>query len=1163
MTTVEDANTQLSQARERTQEARSQLATEKATTQAAQQQLQSAQSQFSTARSLRSTQGGINAQLARRRNIDTIQNQLKNVGTRQEALGQYEQEILNAEANIADYQSQIDDIQAFESAKKLVADRVPVTFIENDAERKYADTLYERGYDPYGDYAQRSALIGDIVADLQAQGVDQKTLKSVNRELFSNLGKISSTQLNSNINSLVNPGIQGTQTRLEVPTVEAPPIEEISYFQSDPFSIPIVSAKSINASNSNIRNDGNVFTGLVVGDNLEQRNNDSFISRIFGNRADLEKGFQKATGQESFVSAIGPAGAFVSEPLAGQQGTATIRIPTIDEAARIQAADLRGEFFNRPVSEIVNVGQQYNDLIKGFDRLSLQEQQGRIGQLQAIGARIDPNTNQIVPPSVLVGLGSNKREVLITELDTRNPLRTYRSALSYLGGRAAAQTARGFGLDEEGIITIPEYTAQVPASSILTRGTRQDDLLSPSTIFTGVTVEAQPLGTPSQIQSAVRTGIDVGPYFIPGVGQSLFLGESVYDIGSEINKSGSKGIIDFVTKFPIETVALGGLGALKIGKVFTPQYSLVRATRNTPGVKPNIFINPTETKSFFGPDGTKLTRMSFDIFGKAKKGSVASTVELRKSSPIRDFFGVAPKTIYESARGRKDYRDAYNKLIELGVNKKEVRGLLRQYSKSGANVEITGKGNVLLGDGIKPSFLISSDAKFVPRVQIMPYGKRTRKFNPFKERGEQAGKTLGNSDNAEFYGSTPDITKLYFKSGSPSREFQKLSQAGRTTRRSAQLSKVTRRGNVELDFPIGNNRKVAVPFEFSTEVSKSQSIIPKRRVTTRGTANIFVTNLPDSVTASSLGVRSTGRGQSLLSKQRTSTSITKNQLGRQIGSMVPKPSIKSPRAPRSKTINLVTQTSTGVLPLLTKRARNLSGRSATVTESSSQQILAPRTRQSNVSRQDNIVKQNPRVRVDLGTALRFRSSQSQVPRQSPFVAQSPRNIPRQQTGQRTPQDTRQRQRSAQRSAQANLLGGGRPRPRNETGRRTTTTGKVFFADDSFRRRRPRSFSAGPQGNRFIGLVRRRGKFQAVSGPTSFDKALGIGKGRATSTLGASVGVLDTATGRRVVLQSDRNFGFGSSGRDPFTIVQRKTQRLGSRSERNEIVSSRRSGGFFL
>ena len=92
---------------------------------------------------------------------------------------------------------------------------------------------------------------------------------------------------------------------------------------------------------------------------------------------------------------------------------------------------------------------------------------------------------------------------------------------------------------------------------------------------------------------------------------------------------------------------------------------------------------------------------------------------------------------------------------------------------------------------------------------------------------------------------------------------------------------------------------------------------------------------------------------------------------------------------------------------------------------------------------------------------------------------------------------------------------------------------------------------------FLPQVRRRGKFLPVARPTpSLETAGLLAVTSARRTLGVSARVLDVATGREVKFKAPADFA--QSKKNPFVMIQRRGTRLGSRTERLEIISSRRN-----
>ena len=96
---------------------------------------------------------------------------------------------------------------------------------------------------------------------------------------------------------------------------------------------------------------------------------------------------------------------------------------------------------------------------------------------------------------------------------------------------------------------------------------------------------------------------------------------------------------------------------------------------------------------------------------------------------------------------------------------------------------------------------------------------------------------------------------------------------------------------------------------------------------------------------------------------------------------------------------------------------------------------------------------------------------------------------------------------------------------------------------------------------FIPEIRRFGKFKQILGiPTTFERALAIGKQKAGETLGASIRIKSPKG--YVNLQPSGMFRLGKMGKEPFTLVQKSRTRLSNPLEVSAIISSRR-GGFRL
>jgi hypothetical protein len=91
--------------------------------------------------------------------------------------------------------------------------------------------------------------------------------------------------------------------------------------------------------------------------------------------------------------------------------------------------------------------------------------------------------------------------------------------------------------------------------------------------------------------------------------------------------------------------------------------------------------------------------------------------------------------------------------------------------------------------------------------------------------------------------------------------------------------------------------------------------------------------------------------------------------------------------------------------------------------------------------------------------------------------------------------------------------------------------------------------------------RRKGKYIALGGPTTLEKAKFKAKKFLLTTLGASAQVRTLKGEKLKIAEENELFRPGSKGRDLFTLVQRRSKRLKSRLETSEIVGVRR-GVFF-
>lgn len=917
--------------------------------------------------------------------------------------------------------------------------------------------------------------------------------------------------------------------------------------------------------------------------------------------AAAKKSFQQSKEQkQTYVSALGPTGAFVSASEdTGGRGTVIARVPNTSELKDIEEAQAKGDLFDRSATEIVSQAKVYNDLVKGFDKLSVDQQQAKLVELRQVGADVDPLTNEIIPPTVMIGFGLNKKEIPLDELDTRNPRTVLKSGIAYLAAAGAERRARNLGLGDGGLFTIPGASVDTPTLPYLARGTESGPRGS-SSVFQRIDNPDLNVLTPSQVGTATRLGVEVGPYFVPGAGQTLFLSEAAYDVGYEARQGTSP--LAFARKYPVETLALGTLGLVKVGRAsraaVTPELKVVRATQDIPSIQPNIFLQPISARAITTPDGNKVTELFYKLSGRARQGAQISTVELQQTRPILDFFGFKPRTIYSSlekgSSGRlilptgvvrltKSYNNALS-LLSTQLQKTEgltpaqsvrrAKSLLRQFSKSPTDVTISGQGKVTYGLSENPQVQLFSDVRYEPKVVDIGKGKLSRKFQPFKQRIRQEGEALGDRKGVELYKSFSDSVKSFFAPGNPAQEFSKLTQAGRTTISSVQASGARSLGNVR----IGNKQ-----FELFEEASLSRQVNPVKRSPQAGRSRIFV-NEPRG------GVPTVDFGQPIKNVPRVEAfkpnpNVQLDEAGAQrliktlkdiygtaskdIASLTPKINTGFGRGtPKSGTINLKAPTPTPRTSLLTGGLQRVSAfegkgtyETMSVVESPTVNLRAINVPSlgdasfSSVSSKVNSFQPQPtKDRLSFGFGASERSEQPQ--RISPSFGSGSKS------------ESRVRQDSASANREATRTG---ERFRESTRLRVNTgnpprmrpprlPAPVFVP-------KPRSEKSAKKKlvdiavdiiEEFEVFTRKGGKDVRIGEFSDLRRAKQALRSELGNTLRASGFVSRKSTGEKVRL----NFGAGfrPSKSDSFRIVQERGTRLGSFGERREIRGARRSAG---
>jgi len=90
---------------------------------------------------------------------------------------------------------------------------------------------------------------------------------------------------------------------------------------------------------------------------------------------------------------------------------------------------------------------------------------------------------------------------------------------------------------------------------------------------------------------------------------------------------------------------------------------------------------------------------------------------------------------------------------------------------------------------------------------------------------------------------------------------------------------------------------------------------------------------------------------------------------------------------------------------------------------------------------------------------------------------------------------------------------------------------------------------------FIAEIKRYGEWEAVTPATGIFKAIGKGKEKVETTLGASLRVRKVGTDEFVKLKETRKFRKGKT--DPFALVQKRSYRLSKKGEKEEIQAAKR------
>lgn len=766
-------------------------------------------------------------------------------------------------------------------------------------------------------------------------------------------------------------------------------------------------------------------------------------------------------------------------------------------------------------------------------------------------------------------------------------------------GSQAVGTGVEFGLNKAGFknVTIPGYSFDVPQRRTISS-------MNNTEAFPRVTVKESVI-TSSGIGKATAIGGEVGTYLALG---------SLPFVGSTIFRSAAAGFLlrasdrSQTPETRISSAVEGGLfllpdvarGATKLGLNPFQREVRINVLQESLQTKPSIDYGiVTGRGTRFLIDENELykypVRGIINLPGFARKTTVTQL-----PSRLGSFFGATGKVL--------DRPEALKALVKSGYTDKAAREVLREIglTRRIGLVEATGsaaqsKGDILVNT--KSSIYIRNKPgpdTFEgfkvrrPKEQVLEVNSNSKKI-PIK--GNINGKEA--SEVLDIYETVSKVETDFLTS--KGKRFQKRTQAGKTTTelftKSAALklkediplpiaqyriSNLEASANKEFDvyFDVARNKQT-LPLVRSSKDSKGFLFISKDAPA----LDIAVTS-PFKIISINKGVPKTGAPLSKLPKNlesiygKSSDAITKldSEIKKTIASQIPKAIPQAKIPPVFSDLRQIAKPSRSIYFGTGTYERTESVASPLRVITGGANVRSTIT-DLTLTRSDSQVKN--RFLVDTRNTIGERLSTGLRIGLSPRFGERFAERNRDSLIQRNPDRIGERfgERIGERVAQRfNTALATSTTQSQRLGIRTPVTLAIRFPRPQAPERPPITptiikVPKLPRGGRnkvgiaregkpvkFIAQVRRRGKFEAVTAPTTFREAVEIGRSKVLKTLGASLAIVEANTGQRVKVP--KIFGFNPSKASPNVLVQGRLRRLSSAEERREIVASRRGNIFF-
>jgi hypothetical protein len=391
-------------------------------------------------------------------------------------------------------------------------------------------------------------------------------------------------------------------------------------------------------------------------------------------------------------------------------GTGIIRFPTQKESRTIYRT------FSENPERIIERQRKIQELYKGFEQLSYEEQQKRLSMIRAYGGG---------QPIEYTYMGVTQ-DLNPERLDYKTPTGFRQSARQEFLSLTAQKKIVSKGYPEKGFFyTTPEKTVKV---RLPTYGTVQTDPFTGEVKDFKLTEVIIPEKTGYQLSAEQVGGVAATSiYFTPyNIGLGLFASEAGLKLTEEIKqeKGITKGAIKFFKDYPAEATLVGGYGLYKLGKG-------IKTFAFTPREK--VLLESLESKI---PSSARNIMSKEEVIGITDKGLVISRQFLGKgiaeeitqgqrtyfSTRFQDWFKLKPtysgkytgdvlkidypllrqgeKTIEISAKeARAGYQKVKEMLIEKrGMTESQAKEYLRRVSPKRTGYATSYGGEIVVGE---------------------------------------------------------------------------------------------------------------------------------------------------------------------------------------------------------------------------------------------------------------------------------------------------------------------------------------------------------------------------------------------------------------------------------------------------------------------------------